>query len=219
MSSTTSNQKSHVEDQSTALNIKETICDILASVIGSAACVYSGQPFDTIKVRLQVNPTEYSSLIACIRKTIGGEGITALWRGSLPAFTGALSENVVAFATNGLLKRIFQTGEENKSIYEPFITGGITGVFSAAVLCPCDVIKCRAQVNIARGLQQQSITAMTRSILATHGPSGLYVGFRAQLLRDIPFYSSFFGSYDILCAILKQHTDLPETSIYFVSGG
>lgn len=202
-------------------HFKETIYDILASMIGSAACVYTGQPFDTVKVRLQVNSQQYSGLIECFRKTIKGEGVRALWKGALPAFMGAVSENAVAFASNGLLKRLLHTPDEGgeKPFYEPFISGAITGMLSATVLCPCDIIKCRAQVNIARGLQQQSISALVSSIWQKKGLLGFYAGFHSQILRDIPFYCSFFGSYDILCHLLKKHTDLPETSIYFMAGG
>jgi hypothetical protein len=32
-----------------------------------------------------------------LKELVSGEGITALWRGSIPAFIGALSENAVAF--------------------------------------------------------------------------------------------------------------------------
>lgn len=201
-------------------HVKETICDVLASVVGSAASVYSGQPFDTVKVRLQVSTSnQYSGILQCFRNTIKGEGVLALWKGSLPAFMGAISENVVAFAVNGLLRRVFHTEEEDKSVLEPFLCGGVTGIFSAVALCPCDVVKCRTQVNIAKGIHQEGSISLVRSILRTRGPSGLYVGLGAQITRDIPFYATFFGSYELLCRYMKKHTDLPETSIYFISGG
>ncbi len=34
------------------MDLKATIKDVIASIVGSAACVYTGQPFDTIKVLL-----------------------------------------------------------------------------------------------------------------------------------------------------------------------
>ena len=88
--------------------LKESLKDVLASVVGSAACVYSGQPFDTVKVRMQVQPGEFKNSLECFRKTMVGEGITTLWRGSVPAFIGALSENAVAFCINGNLKRLLE---------------------------------------------------------------------------------------------------------------
>lgn len=205
-------------NDSSALSWKETTSDVVASVVGSAACTYTGQPFDTMKVRVQVNPNEFSGIISSLRKTIAGEGVAALWKGSVPAMVGALSENVVAFATNGLLKRIFQS-EPDDSLLKPLLSGAITGALSSIVLCPCDILKCRAQVNIAMGLSQQSMTQLTRDILRTKGIRGLFVGYGPQLIRDVPFYASFFGTYDILCYVMKKYTSLPETSIYFIAGG
>jgi hypothetical protein len=91
-------------DNNNVVTMKESIKDVLASVVGSAACVYSGQPFDTVKVRMQVQPGEFKSSLECFRKTMVGEGVATLWRGSVPAFIGALSENAVAFCINGNLK-------------------------------------------------------------------------------------------------------------------
>jgi hypothetical protein len=39
------------------------------------------------------------------------------------------------------------------------------------------------------------------------------------VLRDIPFYSSFFGTYTVSCELLKYYTDFSDTAIYFTSGG
>ena len=203
----------------------ETIKDVLASLVGSAACVYSGQPFDTIKVRLQVNPGNFEGTIPCIRNTIQNEGALALWRGSVPAFTGAIAENAVAFGTNGFLKRLLNFREDEETapdeirIIEPILAGGITGAVSALVLCPCDVLKCRAQVNVAHGANVQTMSQMTTHIFRNHGVSGMYRGFASQVLRDVPFYASFFGSYEIFCQMMKRHTTLEDPAIYFLAGG
>jgi len=197
------------------------IKDVIASCVGSAACVYSGQPFDTVKVRMQVQPGEFKNAIHCFNRTFSGEGITALWRGSIPAFIGALSENAVAFAINGSLKRLMNVlhgSTEVKSRYESYICGGLTGGCTAVVLCPCDVIKCRAQLNRAQG-KAASITEIFAQTIKTQGFRGLYTGFSAQVLRDIPFYASFFGSYEAFCTYFKKNTSWSETTIYFVSGG
>lgn len=139
----------------TMTTIKESAKDVLASIVGSAACVYTGQPFDTVKVRMQVQPGEFSSSIECFRKTMLGEGVATLWRGSVPALIGALSENTVAFTINGNLKRIIECTRNEKnqpSSLEPFLSGGLTGFCTAFVLCPSDVLKCRAQLSRSQGV-------------------------------------------------------------------
>jgi hypothetical protein len=198
----------------------EAFKDVLASIVGSVACVYTGQPFDTIKVRMQAQPGLFDGPINCIRKTLKNESIFSLWRGSTPAVIGALSENAAAFGVNGALKRIFKENEKKeKSYLEPFLTGGITGFVTAFVLCPSDVVKCRAQLSRAQGFDMTA-KEVALDLYRKNGLKGLlFTGIGAQILRDIPFYSSFFGSYDIMCMLMKKYTAWPDSSIYFIAGG
>lgn len=60
----------------------EALKDAVATTVGSAACVLVGQPFDTVKVRVQVLSAEYGiSSLACIRKT-GRQQQGVGWRGA-----------------------------------------------------------------------------------------------------------------------------------------
>mmetsp|Transcript_14868 Transcript_14868/g.32524 ORF Transcript_14868/g.32524 Transcript_14868/m.32524 type:complete len:294 (-) Transcript_14868:2115-2996(-) len=204
----------------------ETVKDVVASVVGSTACVYTGQPFDTVKVRMQVQGAKFKGAVACFRTTIEKEGVLALWRGSVPACVGAVSENAMAFGTNGLLKRFLSSEEERDSegrpvinITGPIITGAITGAFVAVVLCPSDTLKCRAQVAIAQGRGSIKMKDLIHQVVSKRGYMGLYGGFAAQVMRDIPFYSSFFGTYEILCQTFEKYTQWEQSSIYFISGG
>ena len=54
------------------MSTMDIIKDILASTIGSTACVFTGQPFDTVKVRMQVMPGEFSGPMQCFQKTFQG---------------------------------------------------------------------------------------------------------------------------------------------------
>lgn len=200
-------------------HFKEILKDVFASIIGSASCVYTGQPFDTIKVRMQVHPGEFIGPIQCFKKTILSEGITALWRGSLPAFIGAVSENAVAFAVNEELKRLFRTYTFPIPVAsQTFFSGTVTGFFTAFVLCPADVLKCRAQLSRATG-GSGNFKEVFMNTFRTQGVAGFYTGIAAQVMRDVPFYCFFFGSYDLACKYLKKHTELPESAVYFTSGG
>ena len=38
--------------------------DVFSATLGSVCCCYSGQPFDTVKVRMQTNPATYPSFVA-----------------------------------------------------------------------------------------------------------------------------------------------------------
>lgn len=202
-------------------HFRETFADVLSSAVGASACIYTGQPFDTVKVRIQAGEAgNYPGLLKFFSNTVKSEGITTLWRGSIPALTGSLAENSVAFATNGILSRFFSTHPSYQNQwYTPFITGSGTGFLSSFVLCPCDLLKCKAQVSHATGGDVKTITQIAREIVRIGGIKSLYTGFSIQLLRDVPFYTSFFGSYEFLKKYFKNNTDLSDSMITMISGG
>ena len=71
--------------------VRDAICGGSGAVLGT----YVGMPFDTIKVRLQTSGAEtFKSPWHCTLETVRHEGILALWKGSLPALTSALTENL-----------------------------------------------------------------------------------------------------------------------------
>lgn len=200
-------------------NLFETAKDVIASIVGSAACVYTGQPFDTIKVRMQVQAGQFTGPVHCLKKLLLEEGIPALWRGSVPAFLGALAENAMAFAVNEQLNRTF-TSMDNpipKPVL-PFVTGAITGFFSAFALCPMDVVKCRSQLSRASGGSGDFVQIISTT-LRQDGVLGFYRGIGAQILRDAPFYVFFFGTYGTIRKYLRDNTKLPDMMTYIVAGG
>jgi hypothetical protein len=56
-----------------ALNRRDVTRDIFSASIGSVACCYTGQPFDTVKVRMQTNPTAFPSVMATTRSILANE--------------------------------------------------------------------------------------------------------------------------------------------------
>lgn len=215
--------------------------DVISSIFGSAACVYTGQPLDTIKVRMQARPEAFSGMLQCLRRTLAEESVTSLWKGSTPALSGAVMENMAAFGVNEQLKRLFP--EKNGAAvpwWQPIIFGGITGIFTTIVLCPSDVIKCKVQVGrslrtgaadragaavasakkAAVDLPVLNATQMTRHVLRTQGIPGLFVGLGAQFARDVPFYAAFFGTYEIIVDRGKALPyKIPLDPLYFFAGG
>jgi hypothetical protein len=200
----------------------EALKDIMATTVGSAACVLVGQPFDTIKVRIQVLSGEYGgSSLDCIRKTLADEGVAALWKGYVPAFAGAVSENATAFVLNGVFHRLMGEEEGDSHARSPgksFILGAAAGFFTAFVLCPTDVVKCREQVLRSQG-KTRSTAHIARDLYQSAGWRGFTLGLGPQIWRDIAFFSFFFGSYDYFNVQLQEHTQLPTAVTYFISGG
>lgn len=206
-----------------------------------------GQPLDTIKVRMQARPDAFSGMFQCLRRTLAEESITSLWKGSTPALSGAVAENMVAFGVNQQLKRVFPEKDGSLGVpwWQPILFGGVTGIFTSVVLCPSDVIKCKVQVgrSIRKGVGEAAVggagsragaaaaaaaaklpvlnaTQMTRHVLRTQGVRGLFVGLGAQFARDVPFYAAFFGTYETIVDYGKASPSaMPLEILYFMAGG
>ncbi len=57
--------------------------DLFSATIGSIACCYVGQPFDTVKVRMQTNPDQFSGVVSSTTSILRNEvrGPKCLCRG------------------------------------------------------------------------------------------------------------------------------------------
>lgn len=69
--------------------------------LGAVASVYSAQPLDTCKVKMQTFPQLYSGMVDCLIKTFKRDGIArGLYAGTIPAVAANVAENSVLFAGN-----------------------------------------------------------------------------------------------------------------------
>lgn len=60
------------------------VVDIAAGSAGGLLAALVGHPFDTIKVRLQTQPTNpplYTGFLDCVRQTASGEGLLGFYKG------------------------------------------------------------------------------------------------------------------------------------------
>ena len=115
---------------SSALNRRDVTRDIFSASIGSVACCYTGQPFDTVKVRMQTNPLAYPSVLFTTRSIMTNEGIAAFWKGAVPTAMGMVAENAMAFGVNEALKRTFpddakEDPTKRPDLIRPFLMVGI----------------------------------------------------------------------------------------------
>ena len=92
------------------------------------------------------------------------------------------------------------------------LAGFLAAFWSSLALCPTELVKCRLQaaretggprVNIstiqsraAAIVLQVGPAQLTRQILATDGPAGLFRGLTATFAREMPGYAVFFMAYE-----------------------
>jgi hypothetical protein len=210
----------------------------LSGVIGGICCVYAGQPFDTIKVRLQTQNNInklYNSPLDCFRKTISQGGYRALYKGSSAALASVVLENSVLFTANSyckkLIKSLSKKPSEELSLAQEALAGGLAGFFSSTAITPAEVIKCRLQIQDRTGSQGVVNTPLKykgpldacRQIFKQEGFKGLFSGLPSVWMRDIPFNFVFLGSYEAYCSLAawkegRERNELGAAEM-FVAGG
>ncbi|GFY56609.1 mitochondrial ornithine transporter 1, partial [Trichonephila inaurata madagascariensis] len=182
--------------------------DLAAGSAGGAACVFVGQPLDTLKVKMQTFPHLYRNSFICFRETFIKEGIRGLYAGTVPALVANIAENSVLFCAYGVCQNAVKilVGKENALELNPLenaSAGFFAAFFSSFSLCPTELIKCRLQA-MRETSSKESINrahigpwVLTKEIFKSEGILGFFRGFGVTVLREMPGYFFFFGGYEL----------------------
>jgi len=212
---------------------REFITDFIAGGAGGTACVYCGQPLDTIKVKMQTFPKLYKGSFDCFRQTLAKEGVRGLYKGSAPALLCNVSENVVLFVALGGAKKLIgnltSTDPQKLSNFQSACAGSIASIFSSLVVCPTELIKCKmqalAELKESGKLQSNVATgpySIARDMLKTGGFRSLYGGLTSTWAREMPGYFVFFYGYELTRSLLtpagKTKEDLGQLATAFAGG-
>ena len=127
-----------------------SVSDLVAGGLGGMANVLTGQPMDTVKVKLQTHPHLYRSLLHSITKTYSEEGFRGFYAGASPAIASNVSEFAVLFLFYGQCQEAMRwfCGTSSKlSTFQKACAGSLATVISSVVSVPTDRIKCKLQVQ------------------------------------------------------------------------
>ncbi|KAF4322563.1 hypothetical protein BBO99_00003850 [Phytophthora kernoviae] len=186
--------------------------ETLSGVAGAFCCVYAGLPFEVVKVRLQTQTKEhaYKGVTDCFRRIATEEGVFALWKGAVPALSSSIIENSVLFSANGFAKRAVlalharqraaHEGDYKLTTMDEALMGAFSGCFSATAITVPENIKCKLQFqrgHLGEGRYHGPLDCLMK-VAKEDGIKGLFRGYSALLLRDVPFSFFFFGSYQAI---------------------
>ncbi|XP_059412851.1 mitochondrial ornithine transporter 1-like isoform X1 [Carassius carassius] len=197
--------------------VTQAIIDLSAGASGGIACVLSGQPFDTAKVKMQTFPSLYRSFVHCFVSVYKQVGLRGLYQGTTPALIANIAENAVLFMSYGFCQNVvrFVLGLDQcteLSDVQKACSGSVASIFSSLASCPTELVKCRLQAmhemeasgKIASG-QKSTVWSVVKNVLRTNGPLGFYQGLPTTIVREIPGYFCFFGGYELSRSMFAQH--------------
>ncbi|EFA02052.1 mitochondrial ornithine transporter 1 [Tribolium castaneum] len=190
---------------------KDGIIDFTAGFLGGIALVYVGQPLDTVKVKMQTFPSLYNNMIDCFMKTLRADGIyRGLYAGTVPALAANITENSVLFLCYGFCQKFIQKVSYTEhvadlSMMQNATAGFLASFFSSVAICPTELLKCKLQAMFETQKQQEmqgfkvvrvGPMKLAAQILKTEGPLGFFHGLVPTLVREMPGYFFFFGTYE-----------------------
>ncbi|KAI8070654.1 mitochondrial carrier domain-containing protein [Gilbertella persicaria] len=212
--------------------IPKVVQDLVAGTVGGWSQVIVGQPLDTIKVRIQTQPSPpiYKNAMDCTQQLVRQEGVKGLYRGVMPPLAGIGFCNAIMFMSNGFFRRMLQKGNETGlSIAQVGMAGSMAGSVMAFLNCPIELLKVKLQTRDPKGVIGVNgkleppfkgvIDCGIRSIRA-QGFLGIYRGMGMTLLRDVPGYFAYFFCYETSKKLLQsQRKDNQLSTLDLLTAG
>ncbi|CAI9274725.1 unnamed protein product [Lactuca saligna] len=202
--------------------------DLAAGTVGGVAQLVVGHPFDTIKVKLQSQPTpppgqlpQYSGAIDAVKKTLAAEGAGGLYKGMGAPLATVAVFNAVLFSVRGKMEAILRSEPgASLTVKQQTIAGAGAGFAVSFLATPTELIKCRLQAqgagaSVAEGgaaataaLKYSGPMDVAKQVLRSEGGvRGLYKGMFPTFAREVPGNATMFGIYEALKQYLAGGTD------------
>lgn len=158
----------------------------IAGMISNSAL----HPLDTVKTVRQADPRAFRGVISTARQIARTRGLPALYAGIGPALIGSALSSALYFGFYELAKRrisravarIDPAGSPTRRAPIHAVSAVCGNVASSVLFVPKEVVKQRMQAGVDQG---RFLTAAW-NLFRSAGISGLYRGYKATLLRNIP---------------------------------
>ncbi|KAF8926605.1 mitochondrial carrier domain-containing protein [Dissophora ornata] len=154
--------------------------DCASGTIGGFLQVFVGQPFDTVKVRLQTMPAPlpgqaplYTGTLDCVKKTLAKEGVKGFYKGTTTPLVGVGACVSIQFVTLQAMKRYYtdKNGPSANGFLtnsQLYIAGAASGITNSVISGPVEHIRTRLQVQtgaapIVKAIGAEKVAAIAGS--------------------------------------------------------
>ncbi|KAL6616772.1 hypothetical protein ACP70R_039042 [Stipagrostis hirtigluma subsp. patula] len=191
----------HSPEPDAAAATTTTPTPLARAAIGACAGAAAGAftyaallPIDAVKTRLQAAAAPSATSWQVFLDILRADGPLALYRGLSAVLLGSASSSAVYFGTCELAKSLLRP--HLPLFLVPPLAGATGNVSSSAIMVPKELITQRLQSGAATGRSWQVLL----HILRTDGFLGLYAGYAATLLRNLPAGVLSYSSFEYLKA-------------------
>lgn len=170
-------------------------------------------PIDVVKTRIQIS-SEYGALGmgGTVKKVVGSEGVTALWKGVNAAWLREASYTSLRLGLYEPCKILFGcTTPETTTFLKKFAAGSASGALGSLAGNPFDVLKTRMMA--AEGTATPSISVTAKELLAKQGVGGFYRGIDSNVARAMVLNGTKMACYDQMKGYTVMATGLPKSHL------
>ncbi|XP_062550180.1 mitochondrial thiamine pyrophosphate carrier-like [Armigeres subalbatus] len=181
------------------------------------------QPFDVIKIRLQlqVEPiksqspkSKYRTIFQTIGTVYREESMLAFWKGHNAAQVLSMTQGVAQFTFyerfNGVLRGM--SAFEGRDRARIFLCGACSGSFATFTVMPLDVIKTRLVSQDPNGGYRNAFHAVS-SICQNEGLPGLYRGLGPAIMQTAPLTGGQYMFYNLFGDVFKRIESAPQDTL------
>ncbi|KAM1105543.1 hypothetical protein ACFX2I_002516 [Malus domestica] len=171
--------------------------------IAGAFTYFCLHPLDTIKTKLQTKGASdiYANTFDAVLKTFQTKGISGFYSGISAVIVGSTASSAVYFGTCELGKSVLSKLPNYPPVLIPPTAGAMGNIVSSAIMVPKELITQRMQAG-AKGRSWQVLL----KILENDGFLGLYAGYSATLLRNLPAGVLSYSSFEYLKSAVLSKT-------------
>lgn len=154
---------------------------LMCGALAGAFATVTTYPLDTIRMRMAVDPT-VRSMGQTIAVLLKEGGVKSFYRGVVPTLAGIAPYMAIELATYDLVKQKFPQEQRTKP-HTGFLCGNIAALCASLCCYPLDTVRRRIQLQMAAGT---TVSSAMRGIIQEEGVQGLYRGFVANAVKNLP---------------------------------
>jgi len=152
-------------------------------------------------------PKYFNGTMDAIVKISRTEGVSSLWSGLSPTLVLAIPTTMIYFTTYEQLKCMMNTRyvkyQELKGIvvsenadapsWISMTAGGLSRTWAVSLVNPLELVRTKMQ---SQKMKLNQVQSCIKDLVKTRGVMGLWSGYTATLLRDVPFSALYWPLYE-----------------------
>lgn len=155
-------------------------------------------------------PGHLNGTFDALVKISRSEGVMSLWSGLPPTLLMAIPATVVYFTVYDRLRADLwaRCATEHQPLWIPVFCGAAARCIAATVISPLELVRTKMQ---SKKLSYLDVLSAVKQLVQYEGFLSLWRGLGPTLLRDVPFSSIYWASYECM----KQYTDQTKPNLQF----